>query len=84
MKASAKYTGKLLAAVTLAAGLTFLSGCGRKGPLEPHPADTSEARGQRSAINTSDPLASGGRAPRRTLSSPVTPSREPFILDPLL
>jgi len=72
-----------LAGTAIVAALA-LGGCGRKGPLEPHPDDTSAAPRQRSAITTPEPLEQRARPQRRTLSSPVTPSKEPFILDPLL
>ena len=61
-----------------------LGACGRKGPLEPHPDDTSAMPRQRSTITTPEPLEQRTRPQRRALSSPVTPSKEPFILDPLL
>lgn len=72
-----------LAGIAIVSALA-LGGCGRKGPLEPHPDDTSAGPRQRSTITTPEPLEQRTRSQRRALSSPVTPSKEPFILDPLL
>lgn len=61
-----------------------LGGCGRKGPLEPHPEDKSQAPRRPAAISTPDPVNPAARPQRRTLSSPIVPAKEKFILDPLL
>ena len=65
--------GLSLAFALLAAAL--VSGCGRKGPLEPPPDGNAV---QQSA--PSDPLHPQIRKP----VPPITPPKDPFILDPLL
>ena len=56
-----------------------LSGCGRKGPLEPPPdpsAKTPEAA----------PAANPFGAPRRVkkIRTPINVPKDPFVLDPIL
>lgn len=72
-------------AVLAIAGAIVLavSACGRKGPLEPHPADPAA----RSSSESNAPQSPGkftlGNS-KKTLSSPITPPDRPFVLDALL
>ena len=75
----------VLAAAVMSA--LVLGGCGRRGPLEPHPDAPPEqrTRAQQAAQDgQAQPprIAVGGS--RRTLSSPIAAPDQPFILDPLL
>jgi predicted small lipoprotein YifL len=62
-----------------------LGACGRRGPLEPHPDAPAEQRAKPAAAEDSAasprPVLAGSR---RTLSSPIQPPKQPFILDSLL
>ena len=60
-------------------GALMLSGCGRRGALDPAP-DSGLARTQgKSAAADADESGQAKPHPRN-----VIPSKEPFILDPLL
>lgn len=62
-----------------------LSGCGRRGPLEPPPGsveaqqEAAEEKGEELSKVTIPPV---GRGSRKT--PPIRAPKEPFILDPLL
>lgn len=76
-----------ISALFLVALTVALSGCGRRGPLEPHPDAPPEQRSRpaASAQEESRPAARptlGGS--RRVLSSPIPPPQQPFVLDALL
>ncbi|MGE3246009.1 MAG: lipoprotein [Beijerinckiaceae bacterium] len=71
----------------LAFGLTLAlafaaGGCGRKGPLEPHPAEQRAAAPDANKDRKAQKFSIGSS--RKTLSSPITPPDRPFILDSLL
>ena len=70
----------VIAASVLALGF---SGCGRKGPLEPHPADVQSRKANDAGVAPTAPrrFSLGGRDKRRT---PVSAPDRPFILDALL
>lgn len=73
---------RLLILAGVAAALS-LSGCGRRGPLEPPPgsAQAKQAEDRKAASEASgNPLMQGGT--RRP--PPIQRPKEPFILDPLL
>ena len=67
---SARRDGAL--ALTLIAAV-LIAGCGRRGELEP-PPDASAVK------PAEDPLHPQARKP----VAPITPPKQPFILDPLL
>ncbi len=69
---------------------TSLTGCGRRGDLEPAPGSDISARQARetaqstgSSIVLSSPATPEGPNPQRPVRGVVAP-KEPFILDPLL
>ena len=64
-------------ALLVAASVLALSGCGRRGDLEP-PPDGSAVQ----ATKPADP-AEGGLQVRKS-NPPISPPHTPFLLDPLL
>lgn len=64
--------------IALTAGLTA---CGRKGPLEPHPAQPG-TKAAANADGQTQRLVLDNE--RKTASKPVLVPDRPFILDPLL
>jgi predicted small lipoprotein YifL len=68
--------GRRALSFALAAGLTLgVSGCGRRGALEP-PPDPSAVQKPANSSN--------GEPAARKKVLPITPPKTPFILDPLL
>ncbi|MDP4595193.1 MAG: lipoprotein [Beijerinckiaceae bacterium] len=59
-----------------------LGACGRKGPLEPHPADPNRSKAKTGEGSGSQKLSPGNS--RKTLSSPIIPPDRPFVMDALL
>lgn len=78
---------KLLMLSAIALVTVALGACGRRGPLEPHPDAPAEQRArpqasdQQGASTTTRTAVTGSR---RTLSAPIPPPKQPFILDALL
>lgn len=70
-------------AVLVALALIGLGGCGRRGALEPPPEAGVNARQAREAEKARSETASETLEVNRRVRN-VVPSREPFILDPLL
>ena len=63
--------------VVLGLAIVALSGCGRRGPLEPAGGEKPMASEQ---SETDIGLASG----KTTKVTPIKPGDKPFVLDPLL
>ncbi len=59
-----------------------LSGCGRKGPLEPHPDEPKTGASSTVSTGGTRGIKLGGG--KRTTSSPIKAPDRPFILDALL
>lgn len=59
-----------------------LGGCGRKGPLEPHPDEPKT--GASAAVSSGDTRGIKLGSGQRTTSSPIKAPDRPFILDALL
>lgn len=80
----ATFKAPLLLSGAIVLALT-VSGCGRRGPLEPPPGsveaqqEAAEEKGETLSNVTIPPI---GRGSRKT--PPIRAPKEPFILDPLL
>ena len=59
-----------------------VAGCGRKGPLEAHPADPNKPRAKTGSAPGSEKFTLGSR--RKSLSTAIKAPDRPFILDVLL
>ena len=82
-KAGKTRWGPRLIAVSVAVVMfAGLAACGRKGPLEPHPAEKRAKAPAGASDVGSKKLTIGSR--RKTLSSPITVPDRPFVLDRLL
>lgn len=81
-----------LAALAALGAAVALSGCGRKGALDPPPSASiaPPPQAQPSLGETYDPNATGYRRPPRepaaapTATGPIAPDQRTFILDPLI
>lgn len=80
MKPSHRPAFKILLVTALALAI---AGCGRRGPLEPHPDAPAEQKARPSG-ESSTPRPSVGGSNRRTLSSPVTAPKQSIFLDAIL
>ncbi|MHB8886407.1 MAG: LPS translocon maturation chaperone LptM [Methylovirgula sp.] len=85
---------KLGGAFVLTLLMLALTGCGRMGPLEPPPADTSSTSNSQPEMATSPPPASvdsaasssppGTVVPQQKSSATLVPITKSFFLDPLI
>jgi predicted small lipoprotein YifL len=83
-----RFSVPMRVSILLALSLAVLSGCGRRGPLEPPPkalapsenplSGNPEENMQDPSLNSSSPNPTGRAA--RIIKAP----KQPFILDPLL
>ena len=67
------------AVLALAIAALGLSGCGRRGNLEPPPGS-----GQAPAATSQSPVVPGLDGAKGSDVPVITPPKQPFILDPLL